>query len=123
MKTNEIKTQTEIYDTLLKLSAPPHMPGFGYLATAIELAVAEPDYISSGTRKLYVEVARQNNVKPQNVEVSIRQTIEAAKNRDGMSEFGEYFDGLTNPETGRPTNLVFISTVAERVREKEEAGE
>lgn len=105
-----------VYDALFGLSVPAHMDGFGYLVTAITLAVEDPRYIRGITKYLYPEVARENGSTPQRVERSIRTAIEAACARCRLGAFDDYFGGAINPETGKPTNAMFIATVAEKIR-------
>ncbi len=105
-----------VCDTLFRLSVPAHMDGYDYLATAIEISVKEPTYISRVTKTLYPEVAKRHNSSQIKVEAAIRNAISAAYSRREESEFSRYFDGLMSRRTNRPTNSMFIATVARKIR-------
>lgn len=105
-----------VNDALFRLAVPAHMNGYGYLATAISLVVRDPSYIRGVTNRLYLDVACINGSTPQRVERSMRTAIETACIRCREDLFDEYFGGAVNPRTGKPTNAMFIATLAHRIR-------
>ncbi len=105
-----------VHDTLFALSVPAHMDGFAYLAAAIEMAVKEPGRIHGVTKYIYPEVAQKFGSTPPRVERSIRNAIETACARSRFGAFDEYFGGAISPDTGKPTNAMFIATAAEKIR-------
>lgn len=101
---------------LAELGVPDHLLGYGYLRTAIDIAVKDPETIHYVTGLLYPRVAKCHGVTPQMAEHSIRNAIQSGWSRcdDGVRKL--YFGGKIRPGRTRPTNSEFIARLANVVR-------
>lgn len=105
-----------IYDTLFELGVPAHVDGHGFLISAINLAVSDPSYLRSVTRRLYPAVAKARSSTPPRVERSIRNAIEIAASRCEIGIFNAYFGAAVASSKGKPTNSEFIAIAAQKIR-------
>lgn len=105
------KTRECIENTLFEMGVPNNTIGHKCLVYAIELELTEPGAI---TKVTYPEVARRVRCKVINVERNIRFALERTWEK-GLSI--PYFKYFQRPYE-RPSNSVFISTVARIVRER-----
>lgn len=72
---------------LLKIGIPPHLKGFYFLAEAIDLVIKDRSYLRNVTKKLYVEIAKNNDEKLNNVERAMRHAIQSAKQNLSITKF------------------------------------
>lgn len=101
---------------LSDLGVPDHLLGYGYLRTAIDIAVKDPDTVHYVTGLLYPRVAKYHAITPQMAERSIRHAIQNGWNRCDAAVHQLYFGGKIKPERTRPTNSEFIARLANIVR-------
>lgn len=64
--------EPEVISFLSEMGLPDHIKGFSFLSTCVGLCVADPEYISDITNKLYKKIAEIYNTTPALVERSIR---------------------------------------------------
>lgn len=103
----------EISEVLSSFGMPAHLLGYKYLRAAIQLAVKNPELLSSITKVIYPTVAEEFGTTASNVERSIRHAIEVAWDRGDMDKLHKHFGYSVDPERGRPTNAEFISRIAD----------
>lgn len=100
----------EAYDVLLSLGIPVNRKGFRCLQDALELVRQDPQ--QSMTKVLYPEVGRRRGCGADAVERAIRSVIQTAwENRDDAL-WCRYFLPGRDGYLPRPTNSVFIHTLA-----------
>ena len=102
----------EIQLFLRRLGLFPHLSGYNYLVDAIDLVIENPSLIKSVTTELYPIIAQKNgydNYGP--IDRSIRHAISLSINNPEMLLL---FQGAT----GKPSNSMFIATVAEEIKFK-----
>lgn len=106
-------TVTEI---LHQIGVPAHIKGYQFLRDAILLTTAEPEYINAVTKRLYPEIAKQNNTTASRVERAIRHAIEVAWDRGDVDTLNSYFGYTIHNLRGKPTNSEFIAMIADKMR-------
>lgn len=110
---NDEITVTEI---LHQIGVPAHIKGYQFLRDAILLTTADPEYINAVTKRLYPEIAKNNNTTPSRVERAIRHAIEVAWDRGDVDTLNSYFGYTIHNLRGKPTNSEFIAMIADRMR-------
>ena len=99
------------------IGMPPHLKGHYYLRDAIRIyATCETPTELSITRDIYPIVAKLHNTRPPLVEHAMRNAIEITWMRGNLSKIHDYFGYTVNDYKGKPTNLEFIATMAERAK-------
>ncbi len=112
------KVDNLIDSMLLDLGVPDHILGFGYLQTAITIAVDDPSIIPYITKGLYPMVADAHNTTASRAERVIRHAIEVGWDRCDFDMQTKYFGGKISPEKGKPTNSEFIARCANIIRKR-----
>lgn len=102
---------TTIHDILLKIGVQPHLSGYAYMVSALEMVLIEPDLLYHVTKGLYVDVAKKFNVRPANVERAIRHAISVTWLHGNMEYIDRIFKNCINPNKGVPTNTLFLARV------------
>jgi hypothetical protein len=103
-----------VSNILLALGFSTKLRGFGYLRESILEMASNPG--QSVTKELYPMVGKICDASVTQVERSIRSAINKAWGSRDASLWRRYFGDLA----GRPTNAVFISAIADRVRNDSE---
>ena len=67
-----------IANTLHDVGVPANLKGYSYLMDALELAVASPEAALSMTQSIYVPIAEQHGIKPEQVSRAIKRAIDIA---------------------------------------------
>ena len=98
---------------LLRLHISRTMSGYHYAAYGVAQVIQSPEIINGLTKELYPEIAKQFQVRPANVERSIRVAIRACWERGGREALDE-MAGIHL--TKRPTNSAFLTIVADYIR-------
>lgn len=110
--TNKISI-ADITEVLSTLGMPANLLGYKYLRAAIQMAVKNPDLLSSITKVIYPTVAKEFGTTASNVERSIRHAIEVAWDRGDIERLHNRFGYSVDPNRGRPTNAEFISRIVD----------
>lgn len=111
-KAPEVDAHSFCADVLLALGLSPKHRGYHYLREAIVVMARDPG--QSVTKELYPEVARLCQSQPHHVERSIRSALSSAWERRDEAQWEPYF------HLNRcPSNAVFISRLAEELRNKQ----
>lgn len=110
--------EPEVISFLSEKGLPNHIKGFSFLSTSVGLCVADPDYISDITNKLYKKIAEIYNTTPVIVERSIRHVaILAHENGSDMQLAGPCRSFSAAPDTPL-TNYELICIAADAFAEK-----
>lgn len=104
---------TTISGILHRIGVTSNVKGYLYLRSAIYLAVENPHMISSATKVLYPNVAKEYSTSPHNVERAIRYAIEIAWNRGNRDIINAYFGDTLSRK--KPTNTQFIATITDSI--------
>lgn len=108
----EISIEGAVTEIMLNLGVPPHIAGYQYTREAIIQIINNSKGANSLSRVIYPAVAEKYNTTPQKVERSIRNAIDNAWERLQNKPHTEALDIFKK----KPTNLEFISAIADRVR-------
>lgn len=111
--------QVRVRRVLTRIGVPGHLVGHPYILRAVMLTAADGGAVKGATRPggLYHIIAEEFGTTATRVERAIRHGIEVAWNRCDPDVVMEYFGNTVNPNTGKPTNLEFISRIASVIRD------
>ena len=110
-----LEKQMYVTKLLLSLGVPAHLKGYHYLRSAILRSEQDIEVVSSVTKLLYPDVAREYNTSVQKVERAIRNAIEVSWMRGNIESMEEMFGFSAHSGKGRPTNIEYIARVADAV--------
>ena len=105
-----------IQDKLIECGLPPHILGFSYLTDAVQMYQPRVGILG----EIYVNISRKYRTTPNRVERDIRHGIELLFQRGDLAALHRIFGGISIGETGRPSNLGFISTMRFRLEQEKE---
>ena len=105
-----------IANTLHDVGIPANIKGYSYLIDALELAIANPEAAFSMTQSIYVPIARQHGVQPEQVSRAIKRAIDIAWDRGDLDTLQSYFGYTVSNTKGMPTNGEFVSIIGEKLR-------
>ena len=97
---------------MLRLGVPAHLKGYHYLRTSIENCIQDPQVVTSVTKLLYPDIAKQYNTSISVVERGIRTVIGSSWKRGDTSFQEEVFGYSSLDSEYRPTNSEFIAGLA-----------
>ncbi|MEA5047632.1 MAG: sporulation initiation factor Spo0A C-terminal domain-containing protein [Eubacteriales bacterium] len=107
--------ESQIASGIRAIGVPAHLKGYYYLRDAIRIyAMSESPVDLSITNDIYPTVAKIYNTRPPLVEHAVRNAIEIAWTRGNMDTIHEYFGYTVNDYKGKPSNLEFVATMAQR---------
>ena len=104
-----LEKQMYVTKLLLSLGVPAHLKGYHYLRSAILRSEQDIEVVSSVTKLLYPDVAREYNTSVQKVERAIRNAIEVSWMRGNIESMEEMFGFSVHSGKGRPTNSEYIA--------------
>lgn len=105
----------QISKIFVSIGIPPHIKGYQYLRTAIKMCVKDTGIISSITKRLYPDVAKEYDTTPSKVERAIRHAIEVCWNRGKIDHINNIFGSQVFTKNDRPTNGEFIALLADKL--------
>lgn len=105
-----------IANTLHDVGIPANIKGYSYLIDALELAIANPEAAFSMTQSIYVPIARQHGVQPEQVSRAIKRAIDIAWDRGDLDTLQSYFGYTVSNTRGMPTNGEFVAIIGETLR-------
>ena len=105
-----------IANTLHDVGIPANIKGYSYLMDALELTVANPEAAFSMTQSIYVPIAQQHGVKPEQVSRAITRAIDIAWDRGDLDTLQSYFGYTVSNTRGMPTNGEFVAIIGETLR-------
>lgn len=103
-------------DFLHKMGIPAHLCGYYYLRSAVVISLQENNAVSSVTKLLYPEVAKEYVTTEQKVERGIRNAIEVAWKNGDVAFFEKEFGFMGKSRKGRPSNSECIARIVDRIR-------
>lgn len=107
--------ESQIASGIRALGVPAHLKGYYYLRDAIRIyALSGSPVELSITNDIYPTVAKIYNTRPPLVEHAIRNAIEISWTRGNQNAIREYFGYTANDYKGKPSNLEFVATMAQR---------
>lgn len=105
-----------IANTLHDVGVPANITGYSYLMDALELTITNPEAAYSMTQSIYVPIAQQHGVKPEQVSRAIKRAIDIAWDRGDLDTLQSYFGYTVSNTRGMPTNGEFVSIIGEKLR-------
>ena len=105
-----------IANTLHDVGIPANIKGYSYLIDALELTIANPEVAFSMTQSIYVPIAQQHGVKPEQVSRAITRAIDIAWDRGDLDTLQSYFGYTVSNTRGMPTNGEFLAIIGETLR-------
>ena len=105
--------KTEVTKTLHRLGVPANVKGYGYLRTAIMMAVKDTALTDAILAEIYQSVAKEHQSNVGHVYRAILRAINIAWNRGDEYEYMSYF-GDMNPTPGE-----FVTVIANHINSKE----
>lgn len=109
---DEKSLECQIAVMLRLIGVQPHVLGWRYIVTAVELAVQDEEMLHAVTKRLYPAVAAKHATTPSRVERAMRHAIEGAWTHGDWKTQQHYFGNITSPDKGKPTNAAFIACLA-----------
>lgn len=100
----------------MRIGMPMHMRGYAMLRLGVLAAVEETDLVFHLTHGLYARLAKVFHCTEACVERDIRNVICVTWERGAPEEAARLLGAAIRPGTGKPTNGVLISLLAERLR-------
>lgn len=112
----EQNLENDVTQMLHEIGIPAHIKGYQYLRDAIAISVADQDMLTSVTKILYPNIAKNHQTTPSRVERAIRHAIEVAWSRGKMDTINEIFGYTVSNGKGKPTNSEFIALISDKIR-------
>lgn len=100
-----------VTSTLFELGVPANRIGYGNCREAILLLREDPN--ASLSKEIYPALAKSQGVSVGSIEKNIRDAISCAYNHRSDAVWARYFPAAPNGQIPRPTNRVFLSTLAQ----------
>lgn len=113
--TTMIPAMVLVSDMMRDIGVSPNIKGYVYLRDAILMAVENRDMMNAVTKELYPAVARRHASTRSRVERAMRHAIEKAFDSGDRFTLINYFGMSADRGVRRPSNSIFISTLADRV--------
>lgn len=105
-----------IANTLHDVGVPANIKGYTYLIDALDLTITNPEVPFSITQFIYIPIAKQYGIKPEQVSRAIKRAIDISWDRGDLDTLQSYFGYTVSNTRGMPTNGEFISTIGEKLR-------
>lgn len=105
-----------IANILHDVGVPANLKGYSFLLDALELTIANPEATFSMTQSIYVPIAQQHGVKPEQVSRAIKRAIDIAWDRGDLDTLQSYFGYTVSNTRGMPTNGEFLAIIGETLR-------
>lgn len=112
----EQNLENDVTQMLHEIGIPAHIKGYQYLRDAITISVTDQDMLTSVTKVLYPNIAKNHQTTPSRVERAIRHAIEVAWSRGKMDTINAIFGYTVSNGKGKPTNSEFIALISDKIR-------
>lgn len=109
------EVREEIIQSLKEISVPPHLKGYAFMKTGLEICLENPGILETVTTEFYPQIASIHLTTPSRVERAIRHAIECIYDRGNASALEEWF-GYPDYKKGKLTNSEFFARMAENIR-------
>nr|MBQ8252093.1 sporulation initiation factor Spo0A C-terminal domain-containing protein [Lachnospiraceae bacterium] len=110
------KKKNYVTKLMLELGIPAHLKGYHYIRSAVLMTADDMELVTSITKLLYPDVAKEYQTTAQKVERAIRNAIEVSWVRGNMHAMEEVFGFSADQGKGRPTNSEYIARLADDVQ-------
>ena len=98
-----------IENTLLTIGMPPHLLGYDYILSALNMILIDPEYLHRITKGLYFDVATEHHTTPSRVERAMRHAIGTTWLNGNTDYINYLFKNCVNPQKGAPANSLFLA--------------
>lgn len=116
MNRDLIRKRNYVTKLMLELGVPAHLKGYHYIRTAVLMTAEDMELVTSITKLLYPDVAREYQTSAQKVERAIRNAIEVSWLRGSVDAIEKIFVFSADQGKGRPTNSEYIARLADEVQ-------
>lgn len=113
---NRKKHMMRVTDLLRRMGVPAHLNGYYYLRSAIIISLGDSSAVSSVTKLLYPEIAKEFVTTEQKVERGIRNAIEVAWKTGNPDFFVAQFGYRDRAGRKRPSNSECIAGIVDFIR-------
>lgn len=113
---NSKKHMMRVTDLLRRMGVPAHLNGYYYLRSAIIISLGDSSAVSSVTKLLYPEIAKEFVTTEQKVERGIRNAIEVAWKTGNPDFFTTQFGYRNRAGRRRPSNSECIAGIVDFIR-------
>ena len=117
-KFKDASIELQVTNIMHQIGVPAHITGYHFLRAAICIAIKDDNKLTSVTKVLYPEVAKQFQTSASRVERAMRHAVEVAWDRGDVDVLTSFFGYTVNSTKGKPTNSEFISLIADHIRLK-----
>lgn len=115
---DDSEMEERISRLLINLGITARLKGYGYLITGIQMAIKEPERVTSITKELYPIIAQKHKTSPDKVERGIRHAVQNSRLLGRVHEFNRLLGCEAYKEGDRITNSQFIALSADGLRYK-----
>jgi len=102
---------------LREMQMPPHILGYYYIRTAIELISKDETLLQAITKELNPTIAKIHKTTASRVDRAMRHAIETVWNKPSITNMGHVFGGVVFCD--KPTNSEFLATVVDYLKTNE----
>lgn len=107
---------TKLRRLLYDWGVPPHVKGFRYIASVVEIAMEDLETLDMITKVLYPKIARMHNTTPSRVERAIRHAKELGLYNMSADQVHRYF-GRTINFNGSVPNSLYLTVLSQTYKE------
>lgn len=107
---------TKLRYLLYDWGVPPHVKGFRYIASAVEIALEDPEAFDMMIKAFYPKIARIHNTTPSRVERAIRHAKELSLYNMSPEQLQNYF-GRTISCGGAVPNSLYLTALTQTYEE------
>lgn len=111
--TSEVRK--EIIRSLKEINVPPHLKGYSFIKTGLEICLENPEILENVTKELYPKIASIHNTTPSRVERNIRHSIETIYDRENAFNLEKWL-GCPDYQRGKLINSEFLARMTENIR-------
>ena len=105
-------------DMLCAIGMPGNLKGCRYILEGVAACACSPALLDSCRDRLYPWLSARFSASPAAIERAIRTAIENAWLRGDLNGIQRLFGFSVDAERGKPTNVEFLSTLAQQVRQQ-----
>lgn len=113
----ELERQIEqtVTQFMIELGIPAHLRGYAFIRRAIIMTLDDVERVYSITKTIYPDIAKEYHTTSAKVERAIRNAIEIGWDRGNEELYKELFGFDKHSGKKRPTNSMYIATIAEYI--------
>jgi two-component system response regulator (stage 0 sporulation protein A) len=106
---------TKLRRLLYDWGVPPHVKGFRYIASAVEIDLEDPEALDRITKVLYPKIAKMYNTTPTRVERAIRHAKELGLYNMSFDQIQKYFGKVIRD--GSVPNSLYLTVLSQTYKE------